>query len=622
MSLLLEIAAKSGAIFLVALVTTTALRGYSAALRHFVLAVAFLCVAAVPVLTVWAPVWRLSVPASWLGVEAGTPVRFAQWTDAASDVTRSPSVPQRVPAQNGVSPVQFASGIWLAGALAALASTGAGMWRVSRFARGARLLHRGRWRAHADEVAVLCGIRRPLQLLQSAHPTMLVTWGLMRPRILLPVDAAGWSADRIRIVLYHELAHVQRCDWAILIAARVVRALLWFNPLAWIAFRRLRQESERACDDTVLGRGVSAPDYASHLLAVAREAVRHRTWSAATAIAQPSTLEGRIRAMLNERLDRTPLTARARWTTTFASLGMALAVAGAGLSVLAAPVDARATASASQPAGHTRSEPTAHVELSGAATVVVGASRVSAARMVVEAPPAVQAAPGTIRGVLYDQLGGLLPGAQVRLVHQLDGAKYDTTTDRDGAFLFTALPPGDYELNTSLLGFATVSNLMKVGAGDTIERAVTLPIGTLEETISVTGGGPVTGANGALPQTTGGTQHGVRTRSSPEPRTFFSGGIGGQIRAPLKTLHVSPRYPADASGSDVVFLTARVGIDGFLSDLREVAPEITSVRAQASHAAFVASALDAVRQWEFTPVLLNNVPVEANITIRVYYSAQ
>jgi beta-lactamase regulating signal transducer with metallopeptidase domain len=614
MSLLLEIAAKSAVIFLVALLTTTALRGYSAALRHFVLAVAFLCVAAVPVLTWWAPEWRLPVPASWLGVEAGTPVRFAQRTDAANDVTLSPSVPQRVPARNGVSPLQLASGIWLAGALLALASTGAGMWRVSRFARGARLLHRGTWRAHADEVAVLCGIRRPVHLLQSAHPTMLVTWGLMRPRILLPVDAPGWSADRIRIVLYHELAHVGRCDWAILIAARVVRALLWFNPLAWIAFRRLREESERACDDTVLGRGVSAPDYASHLLAVAREAVRHRTWSAATAIAQPSTLEGRVRAMLNERLDRTPLTARARWTATLASLGMALAVAGAGLSVLAAPVDARATAAAAQPSGHTRSAPTAHVELSGA-TVVVGASRVSAARVVVEAPPAAQAAPGTIRGVLYDQLGGLLPGAQVRLVHQLDGAKYDTTTDRDGAFLFTALPPGDYELNTSLIGFATVSNLIKVGAGDTIERAVTLPIGTLEETINVTG------ANRALPQTTGGTQRGVRPRSSPEPRTFFSGGIGGQIRAPLKTLHVSPRYPADASGSDVVFLTARVGIDGFLSDLREVAPEITSVRAQASHAAFVASALDAVRQWEFTPVLLNNVPVEANITIRVYYSA-
>ena len=621
MSLLLEIAAKSAAIFLVALVTTTALRGYSAALRHFVLAVAFSCVAAVPVLSLGAPEWRLPVPASWLGVEASTPVRFAQPLDAASDVTRSPSVPQRVPARNGVSPVQIASGIWLAAALAALASLGAGMWRVSRFARAARLLNGGPWRAHADEVAALCGIRRPVQLLQSAHPTMLVTWGLMRPRILLPVDAPGWSADRIRIVLYHELAHVQRCDWAILIAARVVRALLWVNPLAWIAFRRLREESERACDDTVLGRGVSPPDYASHLLAVAREAVRHRAWSAATAIAQPSTLEGRIRAMLNERLDRTPLTARARWTATLASLGMALAVAGAGLSVLAAPVDAGATASPDQPAPHTRSEPTAHLELSGA-TVVVGASRVSAARIVVETPPAAQAAPGTIRGVLYDQLGGLLPGAQVRLVHQLDGAKYETTTDRDGAFLFTALPPGDYELNTSLLGFASVSNLIKVVAGDTVERAVTLPIGTLEETISVTGGGPVTGADRAQPQTTRGAQRGVRTRSSPEPRTFFSGGIGGQIRAPLKTLHVSPRYPADASGSDVVFLTARVGIDGFLSDLREVTPEIASARVQASHAAFVASALDAVRQWEFTPVLLNNVPVEANITIRVYYSAQ
>ena len=50
---------------------------------------------------------------------------------------------------------------------------------------------------------------------------MLVTWGLMRPRVLVPVDASTWSAERIRIVLYHELAHVQRHDWAILIAGVV-----------------------------------------------------------------------------------------------------------------------------------------------------------------------------------------------------------------------------------------------------------------------------------------------------------------------------------------------------------------------------------------------------------------
>jgi len=59
-------------------------------------------------------------------------------------------------------------------------------------------------------------------------------------------------------------------------------------------------------------------------------------------------------------------------------------------------------------------------------------------------------------------------------------------------------------------------------------------------------------------------------------------------------------------------LVGRIGIDGFLSDLRDTSAE--------SQPALLASALEAVRQWEFTPTLLNGVPVEVNITTTVQYS--
>jgi hypothetical protein len=203
----------------------------------------------------------------------------------------------------------------------------------------------------------------------------------------------------------------------------------------------------------------------------------------------------------------------------------------------------------------------------------------------------------------------------VGLVNQHDGAKYDTVTDRNGGFVFTALPSGDYQLTTSLPGFATVSNLIKVVPGATVERAVTLPIGTIEETIAVIGAAAPRAATSPRPA------RAVHTRTTPEPRTFFSGGIGGQIKVPSKIVHVSPVYPAEGGGaSDVVVLTGRVGIDGFINDLREVKPAPNMIIA--SHDAFVRSALEAASQWEFTPVLLNNVPVEAHITIRVDYSTR
>ena len=110
-----------------------------------------------------------------------------------------------------------------------------------------------------------------------------------------------------------KLAHIARRDWALQIAAETVRAVYWFNPLIWIACRRLRDESEQACDDTVLRRGIDAADYASHLLAVARQVLTaDRGWASAPAVANASTLERRIAAMLNASRNREPLTRPAR----------------------------------------------------------------------------------------------------------------------------------------------------------------------------------------------------------------------------------------------------------------------------------------------------------------------
>ena len=61
-----------------------------------------------------------------------------------------------------------------------------------------------------------------------------MTWGWRRARILLPAVAEEWSDDQIRIVLAHELAHIARGDWAAQLAAEVLRAIYWFNPVLWI----------------------------------------------------------------------------------------------------------------------------------------------------------------------------------------------------------------------------------------------------------------------------------------------------------------------------------------------------------------------------------------------------
>jgi hypothetical protein len=127
---------------------------------------------------------------------------------------------------------------------------------------------------------------------------MPLTWGWLRPVILLPAEAAKWPSERRRIVLLHELAHAKRWDCLTQTVARVVCALYWINPLVWLAARRMCIERERACDDLVLNSGCRPSEYATHLVDIAR-AFRRAPQLAGIAMARSPQLQGRIAAIVD-----------------------------------------------------------------------------------------------------------------------------------------------------------------------------------------------------------------------------------------------------------------------------------------------------------------------------------
>ena len=176
--------------------------------------------------------------------------------------------------------------------------------------------------------------RTEARLLEAAACPTAMTWGHVRPMIAMPELAEEWPDERMAGVVLHELAHVKRGDWLIQQAAGIAAALLWFQPLAWLAYRKLRPAAECAADDLVLEAGLEPAAYASHLLAGvrARRDRRSPLTFAGVDTMSDSHFETRIKSIVSYN-DRRGGRAR---PSALALLGVSLATALALASVAGA----------------------------------------------------------------------------------------------------------------------------------------------------------------------------------------------------------------------------------------------------------------------------------------------
>ena len=340
-SLLAGAAVKSILLLGAAALLAALMRRRSAAARHMVWTAAFVGLLALPVLTaalpaLEAPAW---IPAgtvfqvtarlrSRLGVEVSEPRGMLDFSPARRAEAR------RQPGR--VAPVLAIA--WLVGTGISLAQMALAWLVAARIRRQAR-----RFPGISIEGA---------EVLESRRGSMPMTFGLLRPAILLPSDAATWPDERRRVVLLHELAHVRRGDAATHLLARAALSLYWWNPLAWLAWRRFVRERERAADDLVIGAGASAADYAGHLLEIARgiETAPALGW-AAVAMARRSELEGRLLAILATGRNRNAPRRAAAWIAALIAVGLIAPMAALraqDAQIVPADVDATIRAAAAQ----------------------------------------------------------------------------------------------------------------------------------------------------------------------------------------------------------------------------------------------------------------------------------
>ncbi len=370
------------------------IRRYSAAQRHLILVATLIGALALPLGSFWMPAFEVAVDVpeklrpsrtprseAWVpaersalgtadsgpGASAGVPdaptapVTPVTGADAATSPTRSSA-----PVWDSESPVNrrldstanpshpSASGalrfapdprlwlprIWLLIAVFLLARIGRGFGALWRLRRKSRKVEDPRALSLLDRSCALLGKTSSPRLVESDLLSVAIAWGPWiggHGTIALPASWRLWGSDRLRRVLLHETAHLQRRDgwWTVL--GGLATAVYWFHPLVWALHRLSRREAERAADDAVLLAGEPASGYAEELLSLSA-ALRPRhsqpTPEVSMSMLDRSTLETRLKAILDPLHRRAPLS---RWLIGGIGLvAMALVAPIAGIRLTAA----------------------------------------------------------------------------------------------------------------------------------------------------------------------------------------------------------------------------------------------------------------------------------------------
>jgi len=339
LELFIDVTLKGAVICAVAGVATLLLRRSSAFIRNMVWVFALVGLILLPVFSLLSPVWNLPILPELASWGSGSYTPEVVKTDPASFV--GPVLP--APAASG-DPNLMAEGLsgglpwyawcilaWLAGGLLYL-----GWWLFSQ--AGVRHLVKDSqpvkesWTGLMADLTGELDLQRSVRLLESWRIKAAITVGIFNPVVVVPADTRDWPANRRRLVLSHELAHVKRWDTLIEAFALLVTVIYWVNPFVWFAVRQLRIERERDCDNAVLSAGAKPSDYAELLLNIAADLGNSAKpiWRLST-ISQSSNLKDRLMSVLNQKINRKRGSRRSAILTGTLVLALALPISTSGL---------------------------------------------------------------------------------------------------------------------------------------------------------------------------------------------------------------------------------------------------------------------------------------------------
>lgn len=563
-----------------------------------------------------------------------------------------------------IDPVQAFLLVVVAGVALRLTWLVCGVIRLMRFSRCATEIEPPR-AATALETQIGMSAR---YVLQSGNRGPW-TFGTFRPTIALPAAFDGLASEFQRAILCHELLHVKRRDIAVALGEELATAILWFHPWVWLLRSRIRAAREQVVDARVveiLGNrdeyvrclvSISGHDLAPHfsqagagmlrarelrarvdaifqeghmssrhftaatcalLMAVgattyvAGEAVPMRSQAAANPpIPQPRSLTQQRVMTSPVRLDPAttePLNLKfsnARLRDVLAMIGQATSVVFTGYEASfdeGRPITIDATIDTTSPLESLLDRLLVphglRYTVTGPRTVVIARSPSAQAP---QAQAAVERERRQINKVYPEYPPDALDrGIQGRVV-------VDITVNAAGDVTTAAVASGPRELHASAFKAALALKYTTGSSTTAMKIAFHYTLSGSSWGVSI---------DNAL--TSSGTTTSVARRierqdavANPDPTGAYR--ISGNLQPPKKLKDVPPVYPAaaqEARVQGVVIMEARIDEQGNVTDVRTVR----------SIPLLDQAAIDAVKQWQYTPTLMNGVAVPVIITVTVNFS--
>jgi protein TonB len=459
-----------------------------------------------------------------------------------------------------------------------------------------------------------------------------VTYGWRRPVILLPARVLELPADLREAIECHELIHVRRGDWLLVLGETLVRSLLWFHPAIWLVLSRIQLAREQVVDREAVGLLQNRERYLDALVAVAAYRL-HPDLTPAPLFLRKRHLAARVEAVMKE-VNMSRSRSVARVTAGVVAVCSALSIA-AWVAMWMFPFVSQAQTAPDSPgitvdAGATLlHRAPVHVPegstAAGAVTVQAALDakgEVSDAR-VVSGPEELRKAalasvlqwhyqPGPTQAMITIRFaGGVAATASVPPPPPPAPAAQTGTPQ-------TAAPQAGTIKSIQFQGVSAeaeqaLRGLLQLREGDVVSQSDLLKHGGvvrafdshLAFTFSVTGVPP---------------EYHILVMVKPEPVAAPAPvpdgtiRVGGNVQAMKLINHVTPVYPSIAKNARVqgtVTLEAIIGVDGAVQNL---------VVASADSPLLVQSALDAVKQWTYLPTMLNGNPVKVLTAITINFT--